>query len=94
MKKKPLTNKSGEVRELMAEDIANFRPAAEVLPKELLAILPKRARGERGPQKTPTKKRLTIRIDPEIERAFRATGPGWQSRINQALQNWLAEHPA
>ena len=42
MKMKPLTDKSGEVRELTREDMKRFRPAAEVLPQELLAVLPKR----------------------------------------------------
>jgi uncharacterized protein (DUF4415 family) len=32
----------------------------------------------------------TIRLDPEIVQAFRAEGPGWQSRINEVLRQWLA----
>jgi hypothetical protein len=48
MKMKPLTDKSGEVRELTREDMKRFRPAAEVLPQELLAVLPKRKPGQRG----------------------------------------------
>jgi uncharacterized protein (DUF4415 family) len=31
----------------------------------------------------------TIRLDPDIVAAFRDDGPGWQSRINAALQEWL-----
>jgi hypothetical protein len=38
MKMKPLTDKSGEVRELTREDMKLFRPAAEVLPQDLLAV--------------------------------------------------------
>ena len=53
MKKKPLTNKAGHVRELTSEDIRAMRPASEVLPKKLLDVLAKRKRGERGPQKEP-----------------------------------------
>ena len=45
MNKKPLTNKSGKVRELTREDIANMRPAAEVMPASLMAVLPKRKVG-------------------------------------------------
>ena len=48
MRMKPLTDKSGEVRELTREDMKRFRPAAEVLPQELLAVLPKRKPGQRG----------------------------------------------
>jgi uncharacterized protein (DUF4415 family) len=46
----------------------------------------KRLRGERGPQKAPTKRLLALRLDPEVIDAFRATGPGWQSRINEQLR--------
>lgn len=82
---KPLTDEEGEVRELTTADLKSFRPAAEVLPAELLAVLPKRKPGQRGPQKTPTKQQVTLRIDtPTLER-IRATGPGWQGRINEVL---------
>lgn len=86
MSKLPLTDEHGEVRELMAEDLRGFRPAAEVLPEELLAVLPKRRPGQRGPQKVrPTKQQVTLRIDSATLERIRATGPGWQSRINEAL---------
>jgi uncharacterized protein (DUF4415 family) len=48
----------------------------------------RRSRGERGPQKVPT----TIRLSPEVSAAFRATGPGWQTRIDEALKDWLRTH--
>jgi len=57
---KPLTDKSGEVRELSREDMKHFRPAAEVLPQELLAVLPKRKPGQRGAQKMPTKEPVIV----------------------------------
>jgi uncharacterized protein (DUF4415 family) len=31
----------------------------------------------------------TIRLDAPVVAAFRDDGPGWQSRINAALQEWL-----
>ncbi|MFZ1964436.1 MAG: BrnA antitoxin family protein [Roseiarcus sp.] len=31
----------------------------------------------------------TIRLDAQVVAAFRDDGPGWQSRINAALQEWL-----
>jgi DNA-binding phage protein len=52
----PLIGADGEVRELTKTDIARMRPARDVLPVELLAVLPKRRPGQRGSQKTPTKK--------------------------------------
>ena len=51
-----------------------------------LAALSKRKPGERGPQKTPTKQQVTLRLDRDVVERFRSTGPGWQSRINNALR--------
>ena len=50
-------------------------------------------RRARGPNKNPTKEQVAIRFDQEVLRAFRAGGPGWQTRINAALKDWLASHP-
>jgi len=82
-KRKPLTDKDGEVRELTAEDFAAMRPTAEVLP-ELAKFW--RKRGKRGPQKTPTKQQVTLRLDRDVVDRFRATGPGWQRRMNDVLR--------
>jgi len=46
MRRKPLTNKPGEVRELTRADLRGFRPASEVLSPEMAAVLLKRKRGE------------------------------------------------
>lgn len=83
----PLVDADGEVRELTAEDLALFRPAHEVLPPDLAKLL-----GVRGPQKRPTKISTTLRLSPEVMQAFRATGPGWQTRIDAALKDWLRTH--
>jgi uncharacterized protein (DUF4415 family) len=92
MKMKPLTDKSGEVRELTREDMNRFRPATEVLPKELLAVLPKRKPGQRGVQKMPKKESVTVRYSGNVLEYFRSTGPGWQARIDAALKEWVAQH--
>ena len=52
----------------------------------------KRKRGERGPQKAPTKVPVTIRSSPDVVEKFRATGEGWQTRVDAALRNWLKKH--
>lgn len=36
-----------------------------------------------------TKVSTTVRFDADILAAFRAEGPGWQTRMNQALREWL-----
>ena len=85
----PLTDKDGEVRELTAADLRRFKPAAEVLPAELLKVMGIRPR---GPQKAPTKQATTIRLSPDVMAAFKATGTGWQTRIDAALKDWLRTH--
>jgi uncharacterized protein (DUF4415 family) len=42
-------------------------------------------RGKRGPQKAPTKKLVSLRLSPEVIDHFKATGPGWQTRIDATL---------
>ena len=63
------------------EQLAQAKSFEEVFPE--LAASIKRGR---GPQKTPTKEQITLRLDPSVLAAFRATGPGWQGRINEALK--------
>lgn len=33
-----------------------------------------------------------IRLDPDVLDAFKRRGPGWQTRMNAALREWLATH--
>jgi hypothetical protein len=49
-------------------------------------------RKTRGPNRRPTKEQVALRLDPEVIGAFRAGGPGWQTRMNAALKDWLATH--
>ena len=85
--RKPLIDTDGEVRELTAGDMARFKPAAEVLPSSLRKKL-----GVRGPQKAPTKERITIRLSREVVEQFRESGEGWQTRVDAALREWLKSH--
>jgi uncharacterized protein (DUF4415 family) len=48
------------------------------------------ARG-RPPVETP-KVQLTVRYDADIVDTFKATGDGWQTRMNDALRDWLQNH--
>lgn len=51
-------------------------------------------RRTRGPNKRPAKEQVAIRLDPDVVGALRASGPGWQTRVNAALKEWLASQPA
>lgn len=35
----------------------------------------------------------TVRFDADVLDAFRAGGPGWQTRMNDVLRDWLIKHP-
>jgi uncharacterized protein (DUF4415 family) len=64
------------------EDFAKARPPEEILPPHLLAQF----KATRGAQKAPTKVAVSIRLSPEVISYFKAKGPGWQSRIDEALR--------
>jgi uncharacterized protein (DUF4415 family) len=44
------------------------------------------------PRAASTKVALTVRYDADVVAAFRATGRGWQTRMNAALREWLKTH--
>ena len=48
-----------------------------------------RMRGQRGPQKTPTKIQISLRIDRDVLEAYKATGAGYLSLMNNALRATL-----
>jgi uncharacterized protein (DUF4415 family) len=64
------------------EDFAKARPPEEILPPEILAQF----KNTRGPQKQPTKIPVSIRLSSDVVQYFKDTGPGWQSRIDDALR--------
>ena len=64
-------------------DFASARPASEVLPVAVAAALVRNHGGRpRGSDKT----QVSLRVDNDILERFRATGPGWQTRMNEALR--------
>jgi len=67
--------------ELTKADIARAKPFAEVFP-DLAAS----NRKGRGPNKSPTKKLVSLRLSPEVIEHFKSTGSGWQSRIDETLR--------
>ncbi|HEY1147512.1 MAG TPA: BrnA antitoxin family protein, partial [Pseudoduganella sp.] len=61
---------------LTDEELAQFKPAH------------RRGRPLSQTPKVPT----TIRLDASVINAFRSTGIGWQTRINEALHDWAQAH--
>jgi uncharacterized protein (DUF4415 family) len=51
-------------------------------------------RQRRGRPTGSDKESTTIRFDRDILAAFKDSGPGWQTRMNAALRDWLKTHSA
>ena len=66
------------------------RPASE---DELRAGLETLSRKRGRPAGSGSKEQVAIRIDRDVLAEFRAGGPGWQTRMNDALREWLKAHP-
>ena len=64
------------------EDFKNARPFAEVFPD--LAESIRRSRGR--PKVAAPRQQISLRLDPDVIEKFKATGKGWQSRINDVLK--------
>jgi len=57
---------------------------------ELAEAKPKARRGRR--LAAVTKERITIRLSRDVVESFRASGEGWQTRVDSALKDWLKTH--
>lgn len=71
-----------------AED-GPYDPNDATATREWLTAATVRHRGKvvrRGPQKAPTKRLVSLRLSPEVLEHFKASGPGWQTRIDEALR--------
>ena len=44
------------------------------------------------PKKADAKVHIHIRLSPLVLGYFRATGPGWQTRIDEVLRKWVSRH--
>jgi uncharacterized protein (DUF4415 family) len=87
MNKKPKNTPDAENPEWTDERVKNA-VRFEDLPESLQESL----RRGRGPNKAPTKIRVSMRLSPEVVESFRATGDGWQTRIDSVLKDWLKTH--
>ena len=67
--------------ELTKADFAKARPFSEVFPDLSTSI-----RKGRGPNRSPTKKLVSLRLSREVIDHFKSTGAGWQSRIDETLR--------
>ncbi len=68
----------------------NNRAAVDAFWKDATVRQP----GQRGPGKKVKKVLLSVRYSPEVVEYFKATGEGWQARMDEALKEWMASHRA
>lgn len=69
-----------DTREVSAEEIQQMKPLGE------------RVKRMGRPKLANPKESVTIRYDADILAAFRSSGDGWQTRMNDALHEWLKSH--
>jgi len=60
--------------------------------EEMRAGIEAARKGRGRPVGSGTKEQVAIRFDHDVLAAFRAAGPGWQTRMNAALRDWLKSH--
>lgn len=62
----------------------------ELSADEFRRLKPIKPRGR--PLGSGQKTQITVRFDNDIIAAFKASGPGWQTRINDILKEWVHKH--
>ncbi|SFL21951.1 BrnA antitoxin family protein [Methylobacterium pseudosasicola] len=72
--------------ELTDAELARLRPARDVLPPAVYAAL---TQGHPVQDET-GRVQLTLNVDPDVLAAYKAGGPDWQARMNQALAEGIA----
>jgi uncharacterized protein (DUF4415 family) len=72
--------------DMTEEELAQLRPAKDVLPAEFFEAMDKAAARRGRPSLESPKKQVTLRLDADLIARYKASGKGWQSRINDDLR--------
>jgi len=75
----PTDEEDAAIRAGIAADPDTFEPSDE----DFLKLRPA---GRGRPKSAAPKEAVKLRLDPDVLAHFRATGPGWQTRVNKALR--------
>jgi len=88
MKRQPKSRRDSRANpEWTAAMIAKARPAKEVLPKIFGARTAARMLKPRGRPRSPDSKvAISLRLAPDTLARWKATGPGWQTRMADVLR--------
>ena len=90
MSKKPEIYMPTEAEDKAINSGITADPDTYVPDDEAFSRMKRRGRPKSAVQKV----QLTVRYDQDIVQAFKRQGPGWQTRMNDALRDWLKEHQA
>jgi len=82
-----------EEDEAINRGIAADPDTYELSEREIAEMKPLGAKRFGRPPKDNPKEQVSVRYDADVLAAFRATGDGWQTRMNDALRTYLVEHP-
>ncbi|KMO42050.1 hypothetical protein VQ03_11760 [Methylobacterium tarhaniae] len=66
---------------LTPEESSRLRLGPADLPPDLAALKSRGGRPKAAVKRVP----ILLRVEPEVLAAFKATGPGWQTRMNEVL---------
>jgi uncharacterized protein (DUF4415 family) len=83
----PTPEEDAEINRGIAADPDTYEVSAE----EMKQMQPLKSRGGR-PRLANPKEPVTIRYDADVLAAFRSSGDGWQTKMNDALKDWLRTH--
>lgn len=96
MKQRSKTDWARVKREAAANAPVPFDPETDPYdpndPEAVRAFFAQATIRRRGPQKAPTKVPTTLRLDSDVLAGLKAGGKGWQTRVNDALRDWLKTH--
>lgn len=71
------------------EDFARAKPASEVHGAKIAAAMVRKRGRPAGSTSPNRKEQIALRVDADVLAAYKASGPGWQTRMNEALRRGL-----
>ena len=87
------TDDDGEVRELTAVDFKRMKPFTS-LPLDMQEMLLAINHGPVTFRAVPDAEEVTLKLSRPVLERFRASGVGWEGRVDEALRQWMEEHQA
>jgi uncharacterized protein (DUF4415 family) len=87
---KPLIDEDGEVRELTLADFRRMKPIREVMP-ELIEAVERHRKTLGRPKSEAPKVHIGFRLSADLVERIRASGPGYNARVEEALRKGFME---